>query len=102
MNAAQPENPRLLAFDEVCQKLSAIIYEQMGIVVTGKEDVPFLELHQDFDSLAFTELQLLLEEHYDFELKFDAHAQALPATVREFSQQVVQQYDRLHAINATT
>lgn len=99
MSATETSKPAgdlrpLLSVDEVCQKLSAIIEDQMGIAVMGKEDMPLTELHQDFDSLAFMELQLLLEEHYGFELKLDAHTQAMPTTVREFSQEVVRQHKR--------
>lgn len=99
MSTAETNHPsgeinRLLTVDEVCEKLGTMIEEQMGIAVARKEDVPLVELHENFDSLAFMELQLLLEEHYGFELKLDALAQALPTTVREFSQEVVRQHER--------
>jgi acyl carrier protein len=57
-------------------------------------DTPFMDLHDEFDSLSMMELQLLLEEKLHFELDFKMHSKhtVLPTNVTEMAQEVLRQY----------
>lgn len=85
----------LLSRFDVRLRIAELIEQHLAIpaadVLSGK---PFAELHEKFDSLAYLELQLLLEEAYGFE--FDMRLQGkearLPTSIDELADEVIRQY----------
>jgi acyl carrier protein len=77
--------------------IALLLHEQMGIDrELALQDKPFIELHKDFDSLSFMELQLLLEKEYKTELEEPAsHDPALlPKNCTELAQSLLLQLNK--------
>jgi acyl carrier protein len=77
------------SISQIRATVARLLHEQMGIdPELALQDTPFIELHKDFDSLSFMELQLLLEKEYKTELEESAsHDPALlPKTCTELAQ----------------
>jgi acyl carrier protein len=80
----------------VIAEIATILERHLGVdasqVLAG---TAFLDLHSDFDSLTFVEVQLMLEEKYDFE--FDRGAMQsldkLPKNAVELAVIVVEQHN---------
>lgn len=82
-----------LKVDDVRQAIADMLFDLMDIdPQRAMQDIPFLALHKDFDSLAFVELQLQLEEK--FEMEFNDKEVYIPANVTELAEALV----RHHAI----
>lgn len=74
MNETGLASAKLLELQAVRQQIAELIHGSMDIAVDKVlEDIPFAELHKDFDSLAMLELQFLLEKEYGFEFEIDPH-----------------------------
>ena len=86
-----------LDIQSVRQKIAELIHDFMGIPVENVlEDIPFTELHKDFDSLTMLEVQLLLEKEYNFEFEIDLHNKnaKLPSNATELAQELIKQYSQ--------
>lgn len=87
----------------VLEKSAEILERHLGVeksqVICG---TPFLELHSDFDSLTFTEVQLMLEDEYKFEFDRDAMQKGgkLPANALELAVLVVEHEKRYRQVQA--
>lgn len=87
--------PLILTLEEVKQKIAEILHSQMDIAPHRTlSDTPFMDLHDEFDSLSMMELQLLLEEKLHFELDFKMHSKltVLPTNATELAQEVLRQH----------
>jgi acyl carrier protein len=77
------------------EKIAEAIEKQVGV---AKDEVlkgsPFLELHHDFDSLTFIEIQLMIEEEFKFEFDRDSfgNGSSVPQNVNELAEAVVKHY----------
>jgi acyl carrier protein len=84
-----------LELESVRQKIAEIIHDNLDITVEKVlEDTPFKELHKDFDSLTFLEVQLLLEKEYGFEFQVDFYDKAakIPTNATELAQELIKQH----------
>lgn len=62
--------PEIVYLADLRQRIADLLHQEMGIEPNlVLSDAPFTELHKDFDSLSFLELQLLLEKAYGVELE---------------------------------
>ncbi len=87
--------PLTLALEDVRQTIAAILKSQMDIEPHRTlSDTPFMDLHNEFDSLSMMELQLLLEEKLHFELDFKMHSKltVLPTNATEMAHEVLRQH----------
>jgi len=87
-----------IALQSVRQKIAELIHDNLDIPVDKVlEDIPFPELHKDFDSLTLLEVQLLLEKAYGFEFEINLHDKysKLPNNATELAQE--QELIRKHA-----
>lgn len=86
-----------LDIQTVRQKIAEKIHEHMEISIENiLTDIPFIELHKDFDSLTMLEVQLLLETEYGFEFEIDRHSMAakIPSNATELAQELIKQHTR--------
>jgi acyl carrier protein len=87
--------PQTLTVGEIKTTIANILFKQMGIdPALTLADTPFMDLHNDFDSLSMMELLLLLEDELHFEINFKMHdKQAVPPNiVSEMALEVLHQY----------
>jgi acyl carrier protein len=87
----------------VVNKIAELIGHHLGVdeklVLDG---IPFLELHSDFDSLTFIEIQLMLEEEYKFEFNRNAMDKGgkLPSNALELADVLIDHYDMFVNVKA--
>lgn len=75
MNETFHAAAKSLELQSVRQQIAELIHGSMGIAVDKVlEDIPFVDLHKEFDSLAMLELQFLLEKEYGFDFEIDPHS----------------------------
>lgn len=107
MPQKNPFSPEAPSLEAVRLKIAELLADKMDIAQDRTlVDLPFKELHADFDSLSMLEMQLLLEEAYGFEFEFDHHKLAaaqngadlaydkggLPATASELALELIRQH----------
>jgi acyl carrier protein len=84
-----------MGLQSVRQKIAELIHDNLDITVDRVlEDIPFPELHKDFDSLAMLEVQMLLETAYGFEFETNLHDKntKLPNNATELALEVIRQH----------
>jgi acyl carrier protein len=84
----------VLALQQARETIARLIEEHMGIdAVRVLEDIPFAELHKDFDSLTMLELQLLLEKEYgvEFDLESGPGQHSVPKNATELAEAILSQ-----------
>jgi acyl carrier protein len=84
-----------LELESVRQKIAELIHDNLDITVEKVlEDTPFKELHKDFDSLTFLEVQLLLEKEYGFEFQIDFQDKnaKIPKNATELATELIKQH----------
>lgn len=86
-----------LELQSVRKQIAEFIHGSMDIAVEKVlEDIPFGDLHKDFDSLAKLELQLLLEKEYGFEFEIGRHDRnaKVPNNATELAQELLRQKEQ--------
>jgi acyl carrier protein len=94
MSNIETSTPKL-DLPSVRQKIAELINDNLDIEI-GKvlSDTDFRDLHKDFDSLTFLELQLLLEKEYGFEFQIDFHDKTakIPINATELATELIRQH----------
>ena len=97
MNETGLASAKLLELQSVRQQIAELIHGSMDIAVDKVlEDIPFADLHKDFDSLAMLELQFLLEKEYGFEFEIDPHDKnaRVSSNATELAGKLLRQYSQ--------
>lgn len=87
----------ILKIDEVRNAIADMLFDLMDIDrQLALQDTPFSELHKDFDSLTFAELQFMLEDRFKMEFSNDDKNAIVPVNVTELAEILIAQYVVYH------
>jgi acyl carrier protein len=83
--------------NEVRIQIVMLLEEHMGIdPQLALQDTEFKALHKDFDSLAYLELQLLLEKKFGMEFDGIDRNEKLPTNVSEMADALIREHGLYH------
>ena len=87
----------ILEKSEVRIRIAMLLKEHMGIdQEIALQDTVFTVLHKDFDSLAYLELQLLLEKEFGMEFDGIDRNEKSPTNVSEMADALIREHGLYH------